>query len=232
MLKRNRIRFMRLCLRLFVRSWWAGCLSVCHEGHQRMSHRLLTWGMILLCTIQQVACRSNVFVPKPRGYPRLELPDHCYQALPDSLPYTFEYSVHARLLNDSSSIAERYWMTIDYPIFSAKIQITYKEIKKEKPALLKEYLTDSYRLTAKHQMKARSIKERILWLKNGKKASISYLKGEVPTPIQFHTTDSLRHYLRGALYFNTATKNDSLQPVIQYMEKDILHLLSTLGWRQ
>ena len=175
------------------------------------------------------ACGGDHYLPRPRGYPRLDLPDHCYRALPDSLPYHFEYSVHARLRNDDSSIAERYWMEIDYPLFEASIQITYKPLVR--PALLREYLSDSYQLTAKHQMKATSIREYIVPLEGGGRASVSYLKGEVPTSIQFHTTDSLRHYLRGALYFNTAMKNDSLRPVIRYMEEDILHLLATLRWK-
>jgi hypothetical protein len=42
--------------------------------------------------------------------------------------------------------------------------------------------------------------------KSGKTAKLIELEGEVPTYVQFYTTDSTKHYLRGALYFNTATK--------------------------
>jgi len=56
------------------------------------------------------------------------------------------------------------------------------------------------------------------------------LSGEVPSQFQFHITDSTQHFLRGALYFRTATKNDSLAPVIEYVKKDIVHLLNTLTW--
>ena len=201
--------------------------------HQTLprTNRGLLWLFACLFLAGSSGCQDKRFIPRPKGYPHFVLPDHCYQALPDSFPYHFEYSVHARLLNDSSYLAERYWIEIDYPMFGASIQLTYKPLKKEQPELLREYLSDSYRLTAKHQIKAYSIEERILLLKKGGAASLSYLKGEVPSPIQFHTSDSSRHYLRGALYLNTATKNDSLQPAIQYLEKDILHLLATLRWK-
>ena len=48
---------------------------------------------------------------------------------------------------------------------------------------------------------------------NGQIASVAELEGEVPTQFQFYTSDSTHHFFRGALYFNTAMKNDSLAPV-------------------
>ena len=66
--------------------------------------------------------------------------------------------------------------------------------------------------------------------KNGLNAIIIDLKGEVPTQFQFITTDSVNHFLRGALYFQVATKNDSLAPIIEYIKKDMIHILNTLEW--
>jgi hypothetical protein len=45
-------------------------------------------------------------------------------------------------------------------------------------------------------------------------------------------TDSSRHFLRGALYFNTRVNNDSLAPAIEYMKKDIMHLINTMDWKK
>ena len=57
------------------------------------------------------------------------------------------------------------------------------------------------------------------------------LQGEVPSQFQFFSTDSVHHFIRGALYFNTATKNDSLAPSIEFVKMDIIHMLNTLEWR-
>lgn len=176
-----------------------------------------------------MACDNDNYMPKPKGYNRIDLPAHEYQALPDTMPYTFEFSKHARALKDSSWISERYWIDIDYPQMGANIQITYKPIRNNEK-LMQEYLSDSYRLTSQHNVKAYSIDEKILELPNGDFASFTELEGEVPTQLQFHVSDSTHHFLRGALYFKTATKNDSLAPVIQYMKEDALHLLMTLKW--
>ncbi|WP_332913198.1 hypothetical protein [Algoriphagus boritolerans] len=54
------------------------------------------------------------------------------------------------------------------------------------------------------------------------------LSGEVPTQFQFFVTDSTDHFLRGALYFNTAMKNDSLAPVIEHIKIDMTHLMNSV----
>jgi gliding motility-associated lipoprotein GldD len=97
--------------------------------------------------------------------------------------------------------------------------------------LLKEFLDDAYVLTAKHQIKAYAIDESIVKTPDGKTAVIAELDGEVPSQFQFTMTDSSRHFIRGALYFNVRVQNDSLQPAIEYMKKDVMHLVNTLRWR-
>lgn len=184
----------------------------------------LLFGLIFL-----VACQKT-YLPKPKGYNRIILPEKSYINLPDSLPYTFEYSKHAEILRDSSWIAERYWIDLYYPYFDANVQITYKPIKNDE-SLLREYLGDAFQLTSKHQIKAYSIDELITPTTTGKTAVVAELTGDVPSQFQFFTTDSTENFLRGALYFRTATKNDSLKPAIDFIKADILHMLNTMEWK-
>lgn len=174
------------------------------------------------------SCRKD-YLPKPLGYNRLDLPDHKYISLPDSLPYTFQYSSHATLLADTSRIRENFWVEIYYPALKANIHITYKVVGSQK--MLEEFLNDSYTLTSKHQVKAYAINEVITTTPNGKTAVITELEGEVPSQFQFTVTDSSKNFLRGALYFNTKVANDSLAPAIEYMKKDIMQMINTLQWK-
>lgn len=185
---------------------------------------------IFLLAIAACACGSGTdFLPKPKGYNRIDLPEHAFQSLPDTMPYAFEYSKYAKVLKDSSWISEPYWIDIHYPEMEAFIQITYKPIKND-AGLTQEYISDSYKLTAQHNVKAYAIEEMIMELPNGDYASVTELEGEVPSQFQFHVSDSSKHFLRGALYFETATKNDSLAPVIGFLKEDILYMLQTLRW--
>jgi gliding motility-associated lipoprotein GldD len=184
---------------------------------------------LIVILLAATSCTRD-YLPKPLGYNRLELPEPAYRPLPDTLPYTFEYSKHARLLPDTSNIRERFWIEIYYPQIKANVHVTYKSINNN-GKLLTEFLEDSYTLTAKHQIKAYAINEVITKTPSGKTAVIAELEGEVPSQFQFTVTDSSKNFLRGALYFNTQVANDSLAPAIEYMKKDIMHMINTLEWK-
>ena len=182
---------------------------------------LLLWASLSSC--------DRDYLPKPVGYNRLELPEPAYQRLPDSLPYNFEYSRHAKLLPDTSIVRDQYRIEIYYPALKSNIHITYKPLGGS-TKLLKEFMDDAYTLTAKHQIKAYAINEMIATTPSGKIAVIAELEGEVPSQFQFTMTDSTRNFMRGALYFNTPVQNDSLAPAIEYMKRDMLHIINTMEW--
>ena len=174
------------------------------------------------------SCKKD-YQPKPLGYNRLVLPEPAYRLSPDTLPYQFEYSIHAKLLKDTSRISEKNWVEIYYPDMLANIHITYYQVKNFDQ--LKSYFNDSFALTSKHQIKSNAIDEIIVKTPSGKTATVAELTGEVPSQFQFTITDSTRHFLRGAVYFYTKVSNDSLAPAIEYMKRDAMHLINTLDWK-
>ncbi len=193
--------------------------------------------LLLVALFGLTACSSSTsnadadYIPKPKGYPRIDLPPHRYVAIEPTHPYQFEVNRLARVLPDTFARAEPHWIFVDYPAFHATIQLTYKPVLND-PARLRAMLQDSYKLVGKHKIKATEIKEQVQKLPSGLWANVIELQGEVPSQVQFITTDTTTHFLRGALYFNTATANDSLAPVIQYIRQDVQHMLQTLKWRK
>lgn len=188
---------------------------------------LLLFPLFLLIIL--TACKTD-FSPKPKGYNRLVLPPHEYVQLPDTFPFQFEYSRFATLFPDTSWISEPYWIDLHYPEIGANITISYKRVYESRDTLA-GLLNDAFKLTSKHNIKAYAIEESILRTPSGKVASIAELEGQVPSQFQFFITDSITHFLRGALYFDTSIKNDSLAPSIEYSKIDIIHLLNTLEWK-
>ena len=191
---------------------------------------LLTMVCLLLSNCRQKSDNSD-FVPKPKGYNRIDLPVVLYQQMTENHPFSFQYSTQAVLKPDTVSWAEPHWMYVYYPKLNAMIQLTYKSLAGDKNKLSK-LIEDAHKLAAKHGQKASSIQDLVLKTPSGKSAMLMELEGEVPTYLQFYTTDSTKHYLRGALYFNTALKSDSLAPVIDYLKKDVIKLLNTLEWKK
>ena len=190
----------------------------------RKLSRVIAWFAV---AVLFAACQTN-YQPKPKGFNRLLLPDHTCRLSPDTLPYRFEYSTHARFLRDTSWIREKHWVEIYYPDLQATIHVTYKSVNHSEK-LLREFLQDSYVLTAKHQIKAYAIDESLVKTPSGKTAVIAELEGEVPSQFQFTVTDSLENFLRGAVYFNVRVQNDSLKPAIEFMKRDAMQLINTLS---
>ncbi|TGE05243.1 gliding motility lipoprotein GldD [Hymenobacter fodinae] len=189
------------------------------------------WGAVLTLLGLAASCTSAPdFTPKPKGYNRIDLPPHAYQQLAPGHPYTFQYSRYAKILRDSSYLAQPHWINVYYPQLHANVQITYADLQRNKQ-LSNKLLEDARKLTSKHQIKATAIDESVLKTPNGMRVAVFELQGDVPSQFQFYTTDSTKNFFRGALYFRTATANDSLAPVIDYVKKDIVQLLNTLKYR-
>lgn len=176
-----------------------------------------------------LSCRES-YQPREHAYPRFDLPEPAYRLYDENHPFRFEVSRFAMAYNDSDRLTEPHWVNIKYPQLSAEVQLTYKALNGNMK-LLNEHIEDARKLTNKHNIKAYGIQENKIRTAAGLDAFVFSLSGQVPTQFQFYTTDSSRHFLRGALYFRIATANDSLAPAIQYISRDMMHLINTLEWK-
>ncbi|WP_291856990.1 gliding motility lipoprotein GldD [Marinilabilia sp.] len=183
--------------------------------------------IFLLIIIFLFAC-SNNYAPKPRGYFRISLPEKSYLETDTALPYSFEFPKYARLRNDNQGVNEPYWVNVDFPQFNAKIHISYKPVENN----LYQLLEDNRELAFKHTVKADAIKEQLFESPEKNVYGIFYeIEGNTASPAQFFVTDSINHFLRGSLYFNTIPNKDSIAPVLDFVKQDIIHLMETLTWK-
>lgn len=184
---------------------------------------------VLLLSVIFISCQDN-YVPKPRGYFRIDLPAKEYKSLDTCFPYTFMYPVYSKILPDQSKLAEPYWINILYLPFHAQLHISYKPVKNN----LDKFLEDARTLVNKHIPKANSINQREFINESEKVYGLVYdIRGsEAASVCQFYLTDSVSNFVRGALYFNIAPNNDSLAPVIDFLKQDIEKMISTFRWKK
>jgi gliding motility-associated lipoprotein GldD len=189
---------------------------------------LIITGFILLILLNIAGCRED-YTPKPRGYFRIDLPEKQYVKFDTTYPYTFEYPVYAKVVPDTRPTSEPYWINIDFPRFRGRIYISYKPVKNN----LNEYLEDARTFVVKHIPKAEAIDDSLVYRPADRVYGlIYYIRGsQAASPCQFFLTDSSSHFLRGALYFNVEPNNDSLAPVLNFIEQDIRHLVNTFQWK-
>ncbi|GAB5539049.1 MAG: gliding motility lipoprotein GldD [Salibacteraceae bacterium] len=175
------------------------------------------------------AC-DREYTPKPKAYARINLPTPSY-IMPDtaswSCPYLFEASRYSYLTIDKRYQNEYCWFNIYYPSLNATIHLTYSTLDDN----LGKQIEDTRKLAMKHVGKATAINERRIENDSAKVYGLTYeFKGETASDMQFFLTDSSKHFLRGALYFNVRPNKDSLDPVIDYVKSDIHHFIETLRW--
>lgn len=175
------------------------------------------------------SCHKD-YVPKPYAYFRIDLPEKKYKEFsPEGTPYKFELPVYSLVAPYSGSDTVDYWYNVVMPQVSATIYISYAPVKGDN---LRKLLDETYELAYKHQIKASSIDEEIIRNDADKKYGIIYhIRGNAASPVQFFLTDSSSNFLRGSLYFDNRPNIDSIAPVLEFVEKDIYHLIETMKWK-
>jgi gliding motility-associated lipoprotein GldD len=215
---------------------------------------VLIVGLLLACMM--VSCHNNDYTPKPQAYLRIDMPEHNYW-LVDTLPTfkagdTIMYGGDTMVILDGSpymmfpfifeanqcvELAEKdspkgeVWLDIRYPQWDGVVFLTYKHLAGADD--LRGQTDTSIRLMEKHYKFASGIDEQAFESDDHTVHAVRWnIKGRnVASTYQFYATDSVHHFLRGALYINRAPNNDSLAPVINYIQEDIDHLIETLRWR-
>lgn len=180
-----------------------------------------------------LACNSD-FVQKERGYFKIPLPQKKYQVFDKAgFPYSFEYPTYSNIVSDSTFFDEKaenpYWINVVFPQFDGELHLSYKEVGRNKFDTL---VQDAFKLAYKqHTSIASAIKPLPFETPAGVSGIYFSLKGNAATANQFFATDSIKHFLRGALYFSAPPNEDSLRPVNDFLREDMQHLISTLRWR-
>jgi gliding motility-associated lipoprotein GldD len=180
------------------------------------------------CAIAPISCKKK-YTPKPRGYYRIDFPQKSYASWDNNYPFQFDHHQMARVNQDRTKGAEQYWLNVNYPQYNATIHISYKTVNNN----LEEYLEDSRKMAYKHSIKADAITEQAYLNPDSEVYGLFYrIKGNTASSVQFVATDSTKHFLRGALYFKSHPNQDSLAPVIQYIDQDMIRLIESLKWNQ
>jgi gliding motility-associated lipoprotein GldD len=185
--------------------------------------------LIILLIAVTLGCKNN-YTPKPYGYYRIDFPNKEYRTF-DSIgfPYSFEYPVYGKIVNDVDKNTEPYWINIEFKKYNCKIYLSYKPLKKD----VARFIEDAHTLAYKHAAKADAIDEKLIMDDKRKVYGLIYdIQGNAASSFQFFTTDSLKNFLRGSLYFESQPNKDSLATAINFFQKDVIHLIETLKWKK
>lgn len=176
------------------------------------------------------ACTGNSYSPKPRGYFHIEFPKKEYRKFDTGCPFTFDYPVYTEMTHDGAGNTNSCWYNLSFPRFNGNLHLTYYDVLSQKEYA--ELVEDARTFAFKHTVKANAIDQRLINYPEKKVYGIYYaIEGNTASSVQFFLTDSVKHYFRGALYFNERPQYDSIQPVVNFIKKDIDRMISTFKWK-
>jgi len=171
---------------------------------------------------------DTIYSPKPRGYFRIDFPKKEYRLFDSICPYSFQIPVYARIAQDKHRNAEPCWLNVEFPKYKAIIHLSYKAVRND----LDTFLTDSRNFAIRHQIKATGLDETVVIRDSARVYGLVYdIAGNTASSVQFYLTDSTRHFLRGALYFDAVPNIDSLKIVVDFIREDILQIIKTTKWK-
>lgn len=175
---------------------------------------------------------SEDAVPKPRGYPRLDLPEPAYTRWSGHCPFQAEVPTYALALEKpgtTPAIADTAcYMTLRFPGQRANVYLTCRKVEGD----LRQLIEDAHAFKDKHAaMAARIRSERVERDSARVFGALFDVEGDVASPMVFYLTDSSTRFLYGALYFDARPNADSLKPVTGRIREDLRHFAATLTWR-
>ena len=195
---------------------------------------------LLPVLLLMAACNGNHdYSPKPRGYFRIIFPEKAYQQYNSQYPFTFVYPKYAVIEKDTNVAPERkdkklanmkYLLNMQFPQFNGTLHLSYESITSKK--VFDQLTEDARKFAFNHTVKATAIDQAIIHNPERKVYGVYYsIDGNAASSIQFFITDSVKNYMRGALYFNSTPRLDSIQPVLKFVKKDIDTMIKTFRWK-
>jgi gliding motility-associated lipoprotein GldD len=179
--------------------------------------------LIFLSILVFASCGEEVIV-KPAAKLRLEYNIEIYAPADLDCPFTFEKNSGAKLVAKKNCA-----INIEYPQIKATVYLTYQEVNNN----LKQLLNDAQKLTYEHTVKADEIFEQPRKdTVNNVYGMFYIINGDAATQSQFYVTDSVNHFVKGALYFDAKPKFDSIYPAVVYLREDIRKIMETISWEE
>ncbi|MFT4800435.1 MAG: gliding motility-associated lipoprotein GldD [Flavobacteriaceae bacterium] len=169
------------------------------------------------------SCQDEVII-KPKAQLRLEYPIANFEDVSIDLPYHFQKNKVAVLKEKRNNALNLY-----YPAMKATLYLTYQKVGKNN---IDSLLRDAQKLAYDHAVKAESIPEQPFVNKENDVYGMFYMiNGNAATQAEFYATDSVQHFINGALYFDAKPNFDSIYPAVMYLRNDMRIIMETLEWK-
>ena len=183
--------------------------------------------LLFLPLLLLFACGEETLVPKPPTHLTIDLPNHAYKKFSDSVHYSFDISKLWTLranLKEKDSLILYLGKEID-----GDLHLQYARIDTANP--LSSHINKTFAKIDFHKVRAKQLKDTTFIFREKKVYGGFYeFIGNSATNFQFYLTDSTDNFVRSELLIRRKPNYDSLQPTLNYIKADLIHLINTFEW--
>jgi gliding motility-associated lipoprotein GldD len=175
------------------------------------------------------SCTEETLVPKPPTHLAVDLPSHSYQKYSDSAHYSFDIS---KLWSERANLKERDSLIIYLgKEIDGDLHFQYAKIDTANP--LSMHINKTFAKIDFHKVRAKQLKDTTFIFRDKKVYGGLYeFIGNSATNFQFYLTDSTGNFVRSELLIRRKPNYDSLQPTLNYIRTDLIHLINTFEWKK
>ncbi len=195
--------------------------------------RLATWMTVTLVVVGIVIAgcndRRQALVPRRTAYPRLSVPEPYYRPI-EGLPLSFEVNLSTEVIDTavtiSSAEAGSRWVNVAYPSLGVTIYCTLTPVDSASIGDVTDNRIERLSLNT-----GGAVTELVELINDGGfDCRIAVTRSDSPTPVQFIATDHREWVVSGSAYLEAGRNNnpDSVAPIVDMLERDIRHTVSTL----
>lgn len=183
-------------------------------------------GIAAAAALMSASCSGGgeAAVPRPEGYPRIEAYPESYTRLEGT---TFEVNDSARVVERRRSADDALWVTLRYPRYGgALFYLTFTPVG---PSTINSVLDNRAERMALNAGGGASVLTDLV-SDGGYNCRVMTTPAGTVTPVQF-LASSPGMVVSGALFVDgaaNATSPDSLRPVVEAVERDVIHGLKHL----
>ena len=183
----------------------------------------------LLILLTFSGCDNDVLIPKPPTHLMVDLPKHSYKKFKDSANYTFEMSN----LWDLRFNFTKQDSLILYLGKKIDGDLHFQYFKIDTVNTLSKLINQTFAKIDYHKIRAKQMVDTSFIINKKRVFGTLYeYIGNSATNFQFYLTDSTNHFVRTELLIRRTPNYDSLQPTLNYIKTDLIHLINSFEWKK
>ena len=207
------------------------------EGLKKFN--LQTWNkgifIVFILGIISGGCNNEPqLIPKPRAYPKVVLPAKEYEpfSFGPCEAIAFEKPTYAEIIQNKNlrqfDDTHPCWFDLKLEALNGSIHCSYIPITHD--SIFRELVLESFQVVDHVNKRSNYVDERVI--DKGDSGGIFFaFEGPAASQAQFFITDSLNHFFKAALYFDSKARPDSIAPIAEFIQKDMEHMVETFSWK-